>query len=137
MFDDDNKDRAFETRDETEAPQIEREAAQADLSDAGAQEAAGEATQDEPSGAASEIDQVRDILFGAAQRATDERLRALEEAVDSLRADMMRLFADLEGRMADGDAAAERRHVMATQGIGSALSEIGSQILKLSGRAGA
>ncbi len=81
-----------------------------------------------------EIEQVRDILFGAAQRATDERLRELEESVDSLRSDMMRLFADFEARVADGDAAVERRHAMATQGIGTALSEIGAQILKLSGR---
>ena len=84
----------------------------------------------------SEIEQVRDILFGAAQRATDERLREIEDSLGALRSDMMRLFADLEARMADGDAAVERRHAFATQGIGSALSEIGAQILKLPGRNG-
>jgi hypothetical protein len=89
---------------------------------------------DEPEAPQGEIEQVREILFGAAQRATDERLRELEESVDSLRMDMMRLFADLEARVADGDAAVERRHALATQGIGSALSEIGAQILRLSGR---
>jgi hypothetical protein len=89
---------------------------------------------DEPEAPQGEIDQVREILFGGAQRATEQRLRELEESLGALRSDMMRLFADLEARVADGDAAVERRHVMATQGIGSALSEIGAQILKLSGR---
>jgi len=118
----------------------------ADLQDDGLQddEPQDDDPQDEPYDAGfefggpeapqGEIDQVREILFGGAQRATEQRLRELEESLGALRSDMMRLFADLEARVSDGDAAVERRHMMATQGIGSALSEIGAQILKLSGR---
>ena len=85
----------------------------------------------------SEIEQVRDILFGDTRRETYARLRELEESVAALRADMMRLFADLEARVADGDAAVERRYLEATQGIGSALSHIGTQILSIARRDGA
>ncbi len=78
------------------------------------------------------IEQVRELLFGSAQRDTDKRIQDLQDSVDALRADMMSLFADLEARMADGDAALERRHVQAAQGIGSAVAEFGAQLLKLS-----
>ena len=80
---------------------------------------------------------MRDILFGDTRRETYARLRELEESVAALRADMMRLFADLEARVADGDTAVERRYLEATQGIGSALSHIGTQILSIARRDGA
>ncbi len=78
------------------------------------------------------IDQVRELLFGPARRETDHRIQELHESINALRADMMSLFADLEARMADGDAAIERRHLSATQGIGSAIASLGAQILKIS-----
>ena len=78
------------------------------------------------------IDQVRELLFGPARRETDQRVQELHESINALRADMMSLFADLEARMADGDAAVERRHLSATQGIGSAIANLGAQILKIS-----
>ncbi len=85
-----------------------------------------------PAADAGTIEQVRELLFGSARRDTDQRIQELNEAVNSLRADMMSLFADLEARMADGDAAVERRHLSATQGIGSAIASLGAQILKIS-----
>lgn len=85
-----------------------------------------------PSGESGTIEQVRELLFGPARRDADQRIQELNEAINSLRADMMSLFADLEARMADGDAAVERRHLSATQGIGSALSLLGAEILKIS-----
>lgn len=78
------------------------------------------------------IEQVRELLFGPARRDADQRIQELHEAINALRADMMSLFADLEARMADGDAAVERRHLSATQGIGSAIASLGAQILKIS-----
>jgi hypothetical protein len=80
----------------------------------------------------SVIDQVRELLFGSARRDSDKRIQELQDSVDALRADMMALFADIEGRMADGEAALERRHAVAAQGIGSAVAELGAQLLKLS-----
>ncbi len=78
------------------------------------------------------IDQVRELLFGPARREADQRIQELNESINALRADMMSLFADLEARMADGDSAVERRHLSATQGIGSAIANLGAQILKIS-----
>ena len=78
------------------------------------------------------IDQVRELLFGPARREADQRIQELHESINALRADMMSLFADLEARMADGDSAVERRHLAATQGIGSAIANLGAQILKIS-----
>jgi hypothetical protein len=78
------------------------------------------------------IEQVRELLFGPARRENDQRIQELHEAINALRADMMSLFSDLEARMADGDAAVERRHLSATQGIGSAIASLGAEILKIS-----
>lgn len=85
-----------------------------------------------PAADSGTIDQVRELLFGPARRDTDQRIQELHEAINSLRTDMMSLFADLEARMADGDAAVERRHLSATQGIGSAIASLGAEILKIS-----
>ncbi|MDB5571016.1 MAG: hypothetical protein JWN93_2199 [Hyphomicrobiales bacterium] len=78
------------------------------------------------------IEQVRELLFGTARRDSDKRIQELQDSIDALRADMMSLFADLEARMADGDAALERRHAVAAQGLGSVVAELGAQLLKLS-----
>jgi hypothetical protein len=107
---------SFAQRDETYAP-----AAQASSEPAPADKAAD-----------GTIDQVRELLFGPARRDTDQRIQELHESINALRADMMSLFADLESRMADGDAAVEQRHLSATQGIGSAIANLGAQILKIS-----
>lgn len=85
-----------------------------------------------PSADGGTIEQVRELLFGPARRDADQRIQELHEAINALRADMMSLFADLEARMADGDAAVERRHLSATQGIGSAIASLGAEILKIS-----
>lgn len=85
-----------------------------------------------PSADGGTIEQVRELLFGPSRRETDQRIQELHEAINALRADMMTLFADLEARVADGDAAVERRHLSATQGIGSAIASLGAEILKIS-----
>jgi hypothetical protein len=76
------------------------------------------------------IDQVRDLLFGEAQRTNDQRNEQLNAAIEALRQDMSERLNLLEARLIEQDRNAEQRHIAAIRGIGTAISELGEQVSK-------
>jgi alpha-D-ribose 1-methylphosphonate 5-triphosphate synthase subunit PhnG len=76
------------------------------------------------------IEQVRDLLFGEAQRGNDKRHDELNAAIEALRQDMPKRLNMLEARLIEQDRNAEQRHIAAIRGIGTAISELGEQVSK-------
>lgn len=76
------------------------------------------------------IDQVRDLLFGEAQRGNDQRHDQLNAAIEALRQDMAERLNMLEARMIEQDRNTEQRHAASIRGIGAAISELGEQVSK-------
>jgi hypothetical protein len=77
------------------------------------------------------IEQVRELLFGDAQRSTSQKHAELDAAIEALRRDMLERFAMLESRMADMERETDRRHAAAIDAIGVALTDLGAHVRKL------
>ena len=94
--------------------------------------------KDQPmaNGAGNTIEQVRELLFGEANRTSADRDRQLQDNIDALRADMLDRFALMEARMSEMERAIEDRHVTTTDEIGLAITEIGEKIRRLALSAG-
>lgn len=88
---------------------------------------------------ADPIIQVRELLFGADKRATDNRLAELdaklEKLVADMRAEMAQKFSELEHRVENLARDVEEKRLTSIDDIGSAIAGLGATIRNLSASA--
>jgi hypothetical protein len=87
------------------------------------------------------IDQVRDLLFGGAQRSIESNLTGLREEMQAslkqLQADFTNELTSLQARVSDLERDTEQKRLDSLKDIGTAISQLGAAISGLgSGRAG-
>lgn len=89
-------------------------------------EAAAGAPKEDP------IDQVRELLFGATKRQTDDTIRTveqrLEHRLDEIRSDMLERISVLESRLVELSRDTENNRAASVEAIGSAISQLGATI---------
>lgn len=83
------------------------------------------------------IEQIRDLLFGRAQRSFEKNLSALHDemagSVAQLRRELGEQLAALDARLSALAADTERRHVKSIKDVGAAISELGTAVSRLGG----
>ncbi|MCL6709023.1 hypothetical protein M8R20_18730 [Pseudomonas sp. R2.Fl] len=87
------------------------------------------------------IDQVRDLLFGGAQRSIESSLSSLREemkvSLNQLQADFAKEMAAMQAKVADLERDTEEKRLASIRDIGAAISDLGAAVTGLgSGRAG-
>ncbi len=87
------------------------------------------------------IDQVRDLLFGGAQRSIEGNLAGLREemlaSLSQLQADFAKEVAALQAKVTELEQDTEQKRLASQRDIGAAISELGATISGLgSGRSG-
>ena len=87
------------------------------------------------------IDQVRDLLFGGAQRSIEGNLAGLRDEMQAslkqMQADFANELATLQARVSDLERDTEQKRLDSLKDIGSAISQLGAAISGLgSGRTG-
>lgn len=87
------------------------------------------------------IDQVRDLLFGGAQRSIESNLAGLRDEMQAslkqLQADFAKELAALQAKVTELEQDTEQKRLASHRDIGAAISELGATISGLgSGRAG-
>lgn len=80
---------------------------------------------------AEAIDQVRELLFGAAKRTTEARLDDIDRQIALLRDDLAARFASLEARLADQGRDTDSKHARSIDNIGEAIADLGATIKAL------
>jgi hypothetical protein len=95
----------------------------------------------EAANAEATIDQVRDLLFGGAQRSIESRLVGLREemqaSVKQVQAELAKELAALQAKLLELERDSEQKRIASHKDIGAAISELGATIGRLgSGRAG-
>lgn len=78
------------------------------------------------------MEQMRELLFGAAHRENVKELARLEQKLDTLRQDFAAQIASLDGRLSQVARAVEKGDADALMMIGDALSELGERLKKMS-----
>ncbi|MGE3245956.1 MAG: hypothetical protein AB7J19_06455 [Beijerinckiaceae bacterium] len=78
------------------------------------------------------IDQVRELLFGDANRTIDTRLEALMAKVDRQHAEIMDRFAQIEARMVVLEKDVEDRRLASIEQIGEAIAQLGASVRNMS-----
>ncbi|MBR0869824.1 hypothetical protein JQ633_05615 [Bradyrhizobium tropiciagri] len=91
--------------------------------------------------AVATIDQVRDLLFGGAQRSIESNLAGLREEMQAslkqMQADFSNELAALSAKVADLARDTEQKRLDSLKDVGSAISQLGAVISGLgSGRTG-
>ena len=92
-------------------------------------------------GGETTIDQVRDLLFGGAQRSIESNLSGLREEMQAsfaqMQADFARELAALQQKVADLERDTEQKRLASLRDIGASISQLGAAISGLgSDRAG-
>ena len=86
-------------------------------------------------GEAAAIDQVRDLLFGGAQRTLESRLEQMERVFDAkiagLKAEHAERLAQLQEQLAAAERDAEQKRLNSIKDIGAAIGQLGTTINKL------
>ncbi len=90
---------------------------------------------------AAAIDQVRDLLFGGAQRSIESNLAGLREEMQASLRQMQAEFANelaaVQAKVADLERDTEQKRLTSLQDIGAAITQLGAAISGLgSGRTG-
>ncbi len=80
------------------------------------------------------IDQVRELLFGAAKRETHDNLHALEERVEEMRTDFLARLSALESRLIELARDTEKNQAASIDAIGGAIAQLGATIQTMSAR---
>ncbi len=96
---------------------------------------------DAPAHNAATIDQVRDLLFGGAQRSIEGNLADLREEMQAslkqLQADFANELATVQARVSDLERDTEQKRLDSLKDIGAAISQLGAAVSGLgSGRSG-
>jgi len=77
---------------------------------------------------AEAIDQVRELLFGAAKRSTEARLDDIDRQLAMLRDDLAARFASLEARLSDQGRDTDAKQNRSIDNIGQAIADLGATI---------
>ncbi|HMN71468.1 MAG TPA: hypothetical protein PKA55_06320 [Rhodoblastus sp.] len=77
------------------------------------------------------IDQVRELLFGAAKRSTEARLDEIDRQIALLRDDMSARFASLEAMLSQQGRDTDSKHNQSIDNIGQAIADLGATIRAL------
>ncbi|MFB9262801.1 hypothetical protein ACFFWD_06375 [Bradyrhizobium erythrophlei] len=90
---------------------------------------------------AAAIDQVRDLLFGGAQRSIESNLAGLRDEMQAslkqMQVDFANEIAAVQAKVAELERDTEQRRLTSLKDIGAAISELGAAISGLgSGRTG-
>lgn len=80
------------------------------------------------SAARDAMEQVRDLLFGETRRTTEQHLRAIDEKIEALRADLLARMGDLECRLVELSRETEQTQAASVNAIGSGLAQLGATI---------
>jgi hypothetical protein len=84
------------------------------------------------------IDQVRDLLFGTAQRSLESRLIGLREEMqasfDELKAEFRKELATLQAMVEELEKSSENKQLASHREIGAAISQLGATISELGSR---
>ena len=78
------------------------------------------------------IDQVRELLFGDANRTIDARLEALSKKVDKQYSEIMDRFSQLEARLVAMQSESEERRLSSIEDIGEAITKLGATVRNMS-----
>lgn len=81
---------------------------------------------------ATTIAQVRELLFGDANRSIDQRSSQLDAKIDRLAAEMNERFNQVERRISELQAQTEERHLAAIADIGEAIVQLGTTVRNMS-----
>jgi hypothetical protein len=83
------------------------------------------------------IEQIRDLLFGRAQRSFEKNLCALDdkmaESVAQLRRELGEQVAALDAKLSALAVDTERGHLNSMKEVGAAISELGAAVSRLGG----
>lgn len=83
------------------------------------------------------IDQVRDLLFGGAQRSLENRLVGLREEIQASIKELQAELAAVREMILELERSSEKKQLDSHKEIGAAISKLGASISELgSGRAG-
>jgi hypothetical protein len=80
------------------------------------------------------MEQVRELLFGEAQRSTEQSFQALDAKLEAMRADFLSRIAALESRLVDLARDTEHNRAASVDAIGAAISQLGATVQNLSVR---
>jgi len=80
------------------------------------------------------MDQVRELLFGEARRASDAQAHAIEQRLEAMRADFLERLATLESRLVDLARETERSQAASINAIGGAIAQLGATVQNMSAR---
>ncbi len=80
------------------------------------------------------IDQVRELLFGAAKRETSDQLVMLEQKLETMRKDFNDKLSTLESRLIELGRDVEKNQAASIDAIGGAIASIGATIQTMSAR---
>lgn len=83
---------------------------------------------------ADAIEQVRELLFGATKRETNDNLRHMEIRLEELRADFLERLSALEARLVETARDGERSQAASIEAIGGAIAQLGATIQNMSAR---
>jgi hypothetical protein len=81
------------------------------------------------------IDQVRDLLFGGAQRSIESRLASLREemltAIKQQQEEFAKELATMQAKMQELERTTEENRLVSHRDVGAAISELGATISRL------
>lgn len=80
---------------------------------------------------ANTIDQVRELLFGAEKRSTEQGLADLDNKLDALRMHVDKRFAELEASLKASYEASDSDRRKSIEAIGDAIANLGQTVRKL------
>jgi hypothetical protein len=74
------------------------------------------------------MEQMRELLFGASRRETEEELSRIDRKLETLRQEFLARFDELDARLLEIAGNAEKGRAESLTAIGGALSELGERI---------
>jgi hypothetical protein len=80
------------------------------------------------------MEQMRELLFGAARRETEKELARLEQKLEALRQEVAARFEALDVRIANVARDADNGRAESLTAIGGALSDLGERIKAMGGK---
>jgi hypothetical protein len=78
------------------------------------------------------MEQVRELLFGAAKRSSEQNFQALEEKIEAMRADLLARLAALDVQLAQLARDTEENRAASIHAVGSAIAQLGATVQNLS-----
>jgi len=78
------------------------------------------------------LEQVRELLFGAAKRGTEQHLRDLDCKIEAVREEILARLAELESRLLDLGRETEHNHAASIDAIGGAIAQLGATVQNMS-----